>query len=276
MHLRGLLEHAHVRLLGGVHGEGHRQSPLGRQARHRDPVGNILVHARVHLILPEPSPRLLAVPFHVAVILQCAHRPVVGLEILITPVQDHVIVIDLRVIQRVVREDSPHGLHVVEVTAVGATVGVGAVGVPLAHREEDDGLALGEVGLDPLLEGRGLGAGLVVVPLVVGELQVLRGLAHVGGKDLVPILRIPVPLAVSVGLPDQVLGDPRPECQSGLLHAHGTAKSPVDVPLLAGLGPGDHTAVLGGRGGACTRGDAASGEAEGCSGKEHHGAEVSS
>mgnify|MGYP001985234416 CR=1 FL=1 len=68
--------------------------------------------------------------------------------------------------------------------AVGAGAGVRAGVVAFAHHEPHDGVTLHQVLLHPPLVARGLRLGAVVVPLVVLQLEALRGLAEVESPDL--------------------------------------------------------------------------------------------
>jgi hypothetical protein len=95
-----------------------------------------------------------------------------------------IVVVDLRVVERVVGEEAPYRLHVAEGTSVGARAAVGADVVALAHHQPHDRVTAGEVRLHPFLVPRRLRLAGIIVPLVVHQLEVARCLADVQRPDL--------------------------------------------------------------------------------------------
>mmetsp|Transcript_22822 Transcript_22822/g.48496 ORF Transcript_22822/g.48496 Transcript_22822/m.48496 type:complete len:272 (+) Transcript_22822:173-988(+) len=159
---------ADVRLERSTRGrKRYRQSAIHCEAGDGDTVRHLFVEARVHLVPPKSRLRVLAVSVHEDGVLQGVDRAVVGKLVLVARVEDVVVVVDGWIVERVVGEEAPHGLHVGDDPPVRTRAEVGAErSVPLAHWEPHDGVARRQVLLEPpLVRGR-LRLRLVVVPLI--------------------------------------------------------------------------------------------------------------
>mmetsp|Transcript_35984 Transcript_35984/g.95514 ORF Transcript_35984/g.95514 Transcript_35984/m.95514 type:complete len:315 (-) Transcript_35984:317-1261(-) len=114
---------------------------------------------------------------------QAVHGPIVRVGVCIRVVDNHVVVIEVIIGERVVGQDSHHRLHV-RVETIGKT-GIHGVVTSRQHDHPRKRVSVDELSLDPLAITVHLRHGRVLVVEPLGlDLQVLECQVNVGGKDL--------------------------------------------------------------------------------------------
>mmetsp|Transcript_35268 Transcript_35268/g.69195 ORF Transcript_35268/g.69195 Transcript_35268/m.69195 type:complete len:291 (+) Transcript_35268:73-945(+) len=210
----GLLVQPDVWLLLSVHCQRHRQRTVYCQPTDRQAICDVGIKTRVHLVPTKTRLGVLAIAHHVYTVVERVDRSVVRLQILVTGVKDPVVVVNCRVVQRVIRKEPKHRLHVIANSTVWTAAIVRAcAAISLAQGKPNDATSTCEVCLQPSLEGVRLGSGLRVVEFVEVSFELGCGVGDVGWHDFKTQGGIAMHVVcnsrlVTISFADKILRDP--------------------------------------------------------------------